>query len=53
MPFCLRILLESVVRNRDEFHINDADVQSILNWRDGCEMWIPFKPARIVFQDFT
>ncbi|XP_060517450.1 cytoplasmic aconitate hydratase-like [Cylas formicarius] len=57
LPYSIRILLESVVRNCDNFSVKDQDVQNVLNWetnqdsQDGVE--IPFKPARVILQDFT
>jgi aconitate hydratase len=55
LPYSVRVLLESAVRNCDEFEVQSKDVENILNWSktsaDGCE--IPFKPARVLLQDFT
>lgn len=55
LPYSIRILLESALRNCDEFSIKKHDVKNILNWqttsRKGVE--IPFKPARVLLQDFT
>ncbi|XP_018577553.1 cytoplasmic aconitate hydratase-like isoform X2 [Anoplophora glabripennis] len=57
LPYSIRILLESAVRNCDNFHIKEQDVQNILNWEnnqnveEGIE--VPFKPARVILQDFT
>ncbi|XP_049822651.1 cytoplasmic aconitate hydratase-like isoform X1 [Aethina tumida] len=57
LPYSIRILLESAVRNCDNFQITQKDVQNILNWEEnqavegGIE--IPFKPARVILQDFT
>ena len=55
LPYSIRILLESAVRNCDEFHIHRRDVENILDWsqtRDS-SVEIPFKPARVILQDFT
>ncbi|XP_044266914.1 cytoplasmic aconitate hydratase-like [Tribolium madens] len=57
LPYSIRVLLESAVRNCDNFQVKEKDVQSILNWKQnqsvegGIE--IPFKPARVILQDFT
>ncbi|KAF7266235.1 cytoplasmic aconitate hydratase-like [Rhynchophorus ferrugineus] len=57
LPYSIRILLESALRNCDNFSVNEQDVQNILNWetnqnnKDGIE--VPFKPARVILQDFT
>jgi len=32
LPFSVRILLESAVRNCDEFEVTSKDVENILNW---------------------
>jgi aconitate hydratase len=59
LPYSIRILLESAVRNCDNFHVNEKDVFGILNWRQSkgaktdIEIEIPFKPARVILQDFT
>jgi aconitate hydratase len=55
LPFSIRVLLESAVRNCDEFDVTQKSVESILNWQKNCtqQIEIPFKPARVVLQDFT
>lgn len=55
LPFSIRVLLESAVRNCDEFDITSKTVDSIFDWNENCRknIEIPFKPARVVLQDFT
>ena len=55
LPFSVRVLLESAVRNCDEFDITQKSVENILNWKTNCtkQIEIPFKPARVILQDFT
>ncbi|KEG15100.1 putative aconitase [Trypanosoma grayi] len=55
LPFSIRVLLESAVRNCDEFDVTSKTVENILNWKENCHknIEIPFKPARVVLQDFT
>ncbi|KAK2167720.1 hypothetical protein LSH36_25g10021 [Paralvinella palmiformis] len=55
LPFSIRVLLESAVRNCDNFHILEKDVTNILKWEDHQtqSVEIPFKPARVILQDFT
>jgi len=55
LPFSIRILLESAIRNCDEFTVFSKDVQTILNWQETStqQVEIPFKPARVLLQDFT
>jgi len=47
--------LESAVRNCDNFAISEKDVENILNWEVNSQkdVEIPFKPARVILQDFT
>lgn len=55
LPYSIRVLLESSIRNCDEFSIKGADVENILDWQNKSKLdvEIPFKPARVVLQDFT
>ena len=55
LPFSIRVVLESAVRNCDEFEISKKDVDTILNWKVSSEEQaeIPFKPARVILQDLT
>ena len=51
----MRVLLESAVRNCDEFSVKQSDVEKILDWVNTSQkdVEIPFKPARVLLQDFT
>uniref|UniRef100_A0A0C9QGU2 Cytoplasmic aconitate hydratase n=1 Tax=Fopius arisanus TaxID=64838 RepID=A0A0C9QGU2_9HYME len=57
LPFSIKVLLESAVRNCDEFQVKKKDVEKILEWEthqakeDGVE--VAFKPARVILQDLT
>uniref|UniRef100_A0A665UPC6 Cytoplasmic aconitate hydratase n=1 Tax=Echeneis naucrates TaxID=173247 RepID=A0A665UPC6_ECHNA len=55
LPFSIRVLLESAVRNCDEFLVKYSDVESILNWKQtqNQTVEVPFRPARVILQDFT
>jgi len=55
LPFSIRILLESAVRNCDEFDITSKNVETILDWEKNAtkQVEVPFKPARVILQDFT
>ncbi len=54
LPFSIRILLENVLRNYDAFSITDEHVETLLHWTPkAVDKDIPFKPARILMQDFT
>ena len=55
LPYSIRVLLESVLRHCDGFAVTEQDVKNLAGWSaestDPVE--IPFKPARVVLQDFT
>lgn len=54
LPFSIRILLENVLRNYDGFSITDDHINTLVNWSPTpVDKDIPFKPARILMQDFT
>jgi hypothetical protein len=51
----VRVLLESALRNNDNFKVTDNDVERLLNWspKTAAQNEIAFKPARVILQDFT
>ncbi|KAJ6408507.1 hypothetical protein OIU84_011763 [Salix udensis] len=51
----IKILLESAIRNCDEFQVKSNDVEKIIDWENSAPklVEIPFKHARILLQDFT
>jgi aconitate hydratase len=55
LPYSIRILLESVLRNCDGYVVQEQDVMNLANWNatNVAEVEIPFMPARVVLQDFT
>ncbi len=55
LPYSIRILLEALLRNCDEFKVTSADVRNLANWdaANVAKDEIPFMPARVVLQDFT
>lgn len=55
LPFSMRILLENTLRHLDGRDITETDVQNIANWDSSkpMDVEIPFKPARVILQDFT
>ena len=55
LPKTIKVLLEAVVRNVDEYSVRSADVESVAGWdaENPGVSEIPFKPARVVLQDFT
>jgi aconitate hydratase len=55
LPVCIRIVLESVLRNCDGKKITEENIRALANWQANAERTeeIPFIVARIVLQDFT
>ncbi|NOY42669.1 MAG: aconitate hydratase AcnA [Planctomycetes bacterium] len=61
LPFSIRVLLESCLRNCDGYVVGEDDVKNLAAWADsrgvlapgGDAIEVPFKPARVVLQDFT
>jgi aconitate hydratase len=55
LPVCLKVLLENVLRFEDGHSYHVADAQAIADWLKTASSTkeVPFKPARILMQDFT
>ncbi|NWF70416.1 MAG: aconitate hydratase AcnA [Chloroflexi bacterium] len=55
LPFSIKILLENALRNLDNFEVNEEAVVALANWdaKSPAQVEIPFKPARVILQDFT
>jgi len=55
MPVCLRVILESLLRNCDGKRVHEADVRRLTAWqpRGARTAEVPFTVARILLQDFT
>ncbi|HYY57409.1 MAG TPA: aconitate hydratase AcnA, partial [Pyrinomonadaceae bacterium] len=55
LPFSIRIILESVLRNFDGKKIMEDDIRELANWQPTGERTeeIPFIVARVLLQDFT
>ncbi len=55
LPVCIRIVLESIVRNCDNKKITTTHVKQLAGWKPNAARTdeIPFIVARIVLQDFT
>ena len=55
LPFSIRILLESALRNCDNYQVSEDDVKRLAAWdgATGDPVEVPFKPARVILQDFT
>jgi aconitate hydratase len=52
LPYCVRIVLEALLRQVDGRAIREEDVLSLARWPQGDRV-LPFKPARVLMQDFT
>lgn len=52
LPYSIRILLESAIRNCDNFQVSKEDVEKIIDWEKTSpkQVEIPFKPARVLLQ---
>jgi aconitate hydratase len=55
LPFSIKVLLESVLRNCDGSLITEQDVAALAAWNaeSPAAQEVPFKPARVILQDFT
>eukprot|EP01062_Namystynia_karyoxenos_P069316 TRINITY_DN64830_c0_g1_i1.p1 TRINITY_DN64830_c0_g1~~TRINITY_DN64830_c0_g1_i1.p1 ORF type:complete len:920 (+),score=350.20 TRINITY_DN64830_c0_g1_i1:78-2762(+) len=54
LPFTIRTVLENVIRNCDNFKVQEADVAKVIDWQNQQKVAeIPFSPARVLMQDFT
>ncbi|GAA3996731.1 aconitate hydratase AcnA [Deinococcus rubellus] len=54
LPFSVKVLLESVLREANDYDVRQEDVLNVAGWKPvNEEIEIPFKPARVILQDFT
>ena len=55
LPYSIKVLLESCLRNHDDYVVTDEHIESLANYdaKNVAEAEIPFKPGRVVLQDFT
>src|SRR5512137_2613937 len=55
LPFSIKVLLEALLRQVDGFAVTEEDVRRLANWNapSPAQVELPFKPARVVMQDFT
>src|SRR2546428_2052135 len=55
MPFCMKILLENLLRNEDGRFVKGEDIETMARWDPGRKPTkeIAFRPARVLLQDFT
>ena len=54
LPYSIRVLLESVLRQEDDFVITDDHIKALSHFGgENNEGEVPFKPSRVILQDFT
>jgi len=55
LPYSIRIMLESVLRQCNEMEITRQDVINLANWKPVAveRPALPYQPARVIMQDFT
>lgn len=55
LPYSLKILLENMLRTRDDQNVTEAHINALVNWDPTSEpdTEIQFSPARVIMQDFT
>ena len=56
LPFCIRVLLESLLRLQSHAAFREEHVRSFAQWNPasgGTQEEYPFLPARVLLQDFT
>ncbi len=55
LPFSIKVLLEAILRQVDGFAVTEEDVVRLASWNatEDTPVELPFKPARVILQDFT
>jgi aconitate hydratase len=55
LPVSLKVLLENLLRQEDNHHVNKADIETLANWDPKAkpDKEIAFMPARVLMQDLT
>jgi aconitate hydratase len=55
LPFCLKVLLENLLRNEDGRFVKRDDIEKLARWNPAADSQneIAFMPARVLLQDFT
>ncbi|MEI5907914.1 aconitate hydratase AcnA [Bacillus spongiae] len=55
LPYSVKVLLESVLRQYDGHVITKEHVENLANWGSESvkDAEVPFKPSRVILQDFT
>jgi aconitate hydratase len=55
LPFCLKVLLENLLRTEDGANITEGHIRALAGWDPNAvpDIEIQFTPARVIMQDFT
>ncbi len=55
LPFSMKVLLENLLRHEDGQTVTKDDIQAVAEWLETrtSNREIPFRPARVLMQDFT
>jgi aconitate hydratase len=55
LPVSLKVLLENLLRQEDNHHVNQGDIGALANWHPKAkpDKEIAFMPARVLMQDLT
>src|SRR5258706_15916773 len=55
LPVSLKVLLENLLRQEDNHHVNQGDIEALAKWNPKVksEKEIAFMPARVLMQDLT
>ncbi len=54
LPYCMKVLLENLLRNEDGVSVTSQSIEAIANWAgEDLNREIAFSPARVLMQDFT
>jgi aconitate hydratase len=55
LPFSIKVLLEALLRSCDGYEVMPEDVENLAKWnaKNPVKNELPFKPGRVILQDFT
>ena len=53
LPFSIRVMLESLLRNAGGKFVSERDVEGLASWPESVGEELAYLPARVVMQDFT
>src|ERR687896_1094957 len=53
LPFSIRVMLESLLRNCGGKFVTEEDVEALASWPESVGGELAYLPARVVMQDFT